>query len=258
MACAIPLGFRSNAIATTISTRDANCIAPRFLPRIAPPKRFPIVMAKELTDENAAIESVNAWIHGLGFLASIPAAIALLVAASHHSHGIFWACAVYGVSLSAMYLFSTLSHAVAQPERRKQMRSIDQGVIYTLIAGTFTPFIWSNMQGWPRVALLIFVWLAAAAGFYSKVLTQHRVDNMTSVTYILLGWVPAIALFWTTSLLCFGTMLLGGLIYTLGVLFLQNDHKAWYFHPVWHLMVILASATHYAGIWLFAVWHWDR
>jgi len=220
-------------------------------------------MAKELTDENASIEAINAWIHGLGFAISIPAGLCLVwLAASHppqsQSQGISLACLVYAISLSAMYLFSTLSHAVQTPERRYRMRSLDQGIIYTLIAGTFTPFIWSQMSGWPRIGLLLLVWIAAAAGFYSKVLTQHRVDNMTSITYILLGWVPSMVLFWSTSYWCFATMLLGGLFYTIGVLFLQNDHKYWLFHPIWHGMVIVASACHYAGIAMFAVLHWDR
>jgi hemolysin III len=215
-------------------------------------------MARVWNEEVAALERINAWIHGVAFLISVPAGIALAQLASNHHKSIWWACVVYGISLSAMYLFSTLSHAVKNPVGRHRMRSLDQGVIYTLIAGTFTPFIWSNMQGWPRIALLLFVWLAAAAGFYSKVLAKHRVDNMTAVGYILLGWVPAMALIGSTTTLCFLIMLLGGLLYTLGVLFLQNDHRRWYFHPLWHVMVILASASHYVGIALFAVLHWDR
>jgi hemolysin III len=215
-------------------------------------------MAKELTDDNASIEAINAWIHFIAFLVSIPAGIALARLASSQETGLWISCIVYAISLSAMYLFSALSHAVRDPEKRHRMRSLDQGIIYTLIAGTFTPFIWSQMNGWPRFALLSGVWIAALAGFYSKVLTKHRVDNMTAVTYILLGWVPSMVLYWSTSYWCFAMMLLGGLLYTIGVLFLQNDHKAWYFHPVWHLMVVLASACHFAGIAMFAVLHWDR
>lgn len=215
-------------------------------------------MALVWSDENAAVETVNAWIHGIGFVVSIPAGLALAQLARNQNQTMLVPCLVYGLTLSAMYLFSTLSHAVRDPVLRHRMRSIDQGVIYTLIAGTFTPFLWSSTQGWLRAALLVFVWLAAIAGFYSKVLAKHRVDNMTAVTYILMGWVPAMALYGSTTLVCFATMLLGGLLYTIGVLFLQNDHKRWYFHPLWHVMVILASASHYAGIALFAVLHLDR
>jgi hemolysin III len=215
-------------------------------------------MARIWTEENASLETFNAWIHGIGFALSIPAGFALAQLAIYYHPSMVVACIVYGLSLSAMYLFSTLSHAVRDPSGRHRMRSLDQGVIYTLIAGTVTPFIWSSMLGWPRILMITLVWLAAAAGFYSKVLAKHRVDNMTTVSYIVMGWLPAVALFWSTSTICFLTMLLGGLIYTLGVLFLQNDHRAWYFHPVWHVMVILASASHYIGIAMFAILRLDR
>lgn len=216
-------------------------------------------MARVWTEEVASIERINALIHGVGFLLSIPATCLLaLLAANAQSQTMVVACVVYGLSLMAMYLFSTLSHAVKHPTHRHRMRAWDQGVIYLLIAGTFTPFICSNMQGWSRTMLMLFVWMAALAGFYTKIMVRHRVDNMASASYILLGWIPAMVLFGSTSYLCFATMLLGGLLYTLGVVFLQNDHRAWYYHPLWHVMVVLASASHYAGIAMFAVLGWDR
>ncbi len=215
-------------------------------------------MAKELTEDNAFVETVNAWIHGVAFLASLPAGIYLANMARNQQRGMVLASIVYAVSLSAMYFFSALSHAVREPVLRHRMRSLDQGIIYLLIAGTFTPFILSQTTGWLRFGLLLFVWLSAAAGFYSKVLAKHRIDNMTSVYYVLMGWVPAMIMIWSATYLCFATMLFGGLFYTFGVLFLQNDHKAWYFHPLWHVMVVVASVIHYLGIAWFAVLGLDR
>lgn len=215
-------------------------------------------MAKTWTLENASEEKLNALIHGIGFVLSIPALLFLASLSFDRDTGLLVACIVYGCSLSAMYLFSMLSHAVKNPDQRHRMRALDQGVIYTLIAGTFTPFIWANMEGWGRGTLLAVIWIAALAGFLSKVFSKHRIDDMNPLWCILLGWGPAMVLFSFVSTLCFATMLLGGVLYTLGVLFLQNDHKEWYFHPVWHVMVILASATHYAGIAAFAVLGWDR
>jgi hemolysin III len=215
-------------------------------------------MAKTWTLENASQEKLNAWIHGLGLLLSIPAMLFLTNLSFQRDQGLALACIVYGCSASAMYLFSMLSHAVKNPTLRHRMRALDQGVIYTFIAGTFTPFIWANMEGWSRGALLAAVWVAAIAGFLSKVFSKHRIDDMNPLWCILLGWGPALVLYSSVSTICFATMLLGGILYTLGVLFLQNDHKTWYFHPLWHVLVILASATHYAGIAAFAVLGWDR
>jgi hemolysin III len=210
-------------------------------------------MARVWTEENAAQESVNAWTHGLGFIASIPCGFALCWYAAGRSQQLLVACAVYSMSLSAMYLFSMLSHSVREPRGRTSIRAIDQGTIYLLIAGTFTPFAWGALDGWIRALFLSLVWTAAVAGFYSKVFARHRVNNMTAVSYVLLGWLPSMVLFLYVPIACFGIMALGGLMYTVGTLFLQNDHRFWFFHAIWHTLVILASACHYAAIAAFIV-----
>lgn len=215
-------------------------------------------MARCLTKENSSQEALNAWTHGAGFLISLPAGIALNRFVIEQREQLVYACLAYSLSLSGMYLFSTLSHAVRNPDLRHRVRAWDQGMIYALIAGTFTPFTWAYMEGWARIALLAFVWIAAATGFYSKVLAQHRINNMTSVSYVLLGWIPAMVLLGHVSLECFATMAFGGVLYTFGTLFLQNDHRSWCFHAIWHLMVILASACHYIAIIIFPILQLDR
>jgi hemolysin III len=151
-----------------------------------------------------------------------------------------------------MYLFSTLSHAIRSPEWRHLYRRLDQGFVYILIAGTFTPFICAFVRGGWMWGMLAFVWLSAGLGFYSKVLSRHRIDNMASLTYLLLGWVPSIMLLSCVPWACFGWMALGGVLYSVGVWFLQNDHRGFFHHALWHVIVIAASACHYLTIWHFA------
>ena len=213
-------------------------------------------MAIQWTDENAAEEALNTWTHGTGFVLSLPAGFILTRLALEQRAELVWSCLVYSISLSAMYLFSTLSHAVREPKWRHRIRSLDQGFVYTLIAGTFTPFIWAYMESWPRLFLTSFVWGAAATGFYSKVFSNHRINNMASLSYILLGWIPAMVLFGYVPIECFGLMILGGILYTVGVLFLHNDHLSFYFHATWHSLVIVASLCHYIGIAIFPILRW--
>jgi len=213
-------------------------------------------MAIQWTNENASEEALNTWTHGAGFILSLPAGVLLIRIALDQRPELVWSCLVYSISLAAMYLFSTLSHAVREPNWRHRLRALDQGFVYGLIAGTFTPFIWAYLESWPRIVLMNFVWIAAATGFYSKVFSKHRINNMTSLSYILLGWIPAMVLFSYVPIECFGMMALGGVLYTVGVLFLQNDHRSFYFHAIWHSMVIVASLCHYLAIMIFAVMRW--
>jgi hemolysin III len=210
-------------------------------------------MAIVWTEENASQERMNTWTHGFGLAASVPAGMVLIAAGWQKSTLIFAACMVYALSLTLMYLFSTLSHWVKEPLLRHRVRALDQGFVYTLIAGTFTPFICAFLSGWLCVAMLAFVWGAAGVGFYSKVFSKHRINNMASLTYLLLGWVPAMVLFAYVPTGCFAMMAVGGVIYSLGVWFLQNDHRSDYHHAIWHVAVIVASGWHYAAIWIYAV-----
>jgi len=210
-------------------------------------------VSQEWNEETAYTETWNAITHGGGFLMSLPAVMAMVWLADQKHPVLTWVCLAYGASLSAVYLFSTLSHAVRNPRMRAKMRAWDQGVIFLLIAGTYAPFIYGYTEGWVRIATMVGVWTLAGLGFYSKVIAKHRINSMVPTFYLLLGWGPAMVLFPSVPWACFGSMAVGGLLYTIGTIFLHHDHRSWYFHPVWHVMVILASACHYFAILFFIV-----
>ncbi len=161
--------------------------------------------------------------------------------------GMQLACLAYATSAVAVFLFSTLSHAVYEPWMRQRMRAWDQGTIYLMISGTYTPFAYLYGGKW-QVGLLIFLWVVAGFGFLSKVGLQHRVHGITTTTYLALGWAPAIVLAPQVPFGCMIGMALGGVIYTLGVVFLVLDQRRKFFHGVWHVMVLLAAAVHYGSI----------
>jgi hemolysin III len=75
---------------------------------------------------------------------------------------------------------------------------------------------------------------------------------MASLSYLLLGWIPAMVLMGFVPIYCFSWMLLGGVLYSVGVWFLQNDHRSLFHHAIWHIAVIVASGCHYVAIWVFA------
>jgi hemolysin III len=199
---------------------------------------------------NRADEIANAITHGIGFLLSLVAMIFFWVITDGQPTGLRMACFVFTLSMSSVYLFSTLSHAVQEPRRRDHMRAWDQGTIYLLIAGTYSPFIWhGSPPGWTS-AVFLTVWGAAAYGFFLKVLAAYRVNAVSTVTYVLLGWLPALVLFAGTPIICSIWMVVGGLVYTSGILFLLRSDQVQYSHAVWHVMVILGSTCHCVAIFL--------
>jgi hemolysin III len=200
-------------------------------------------------------ELAHAITHGIGLLLSIAGGTVLIVRVL--ADGNLWriaGCSIFAAALIAVYAASTLSHSATKPRYRRLFRILDQGFIYLLIVGTFTPLALEYLRGSWWWLLLAGMWTVALVGCVSKVLFSHRIDAVTVWSYILLGWlpilpgraylelVPAAALWW---------VLAGGLCYTLGTVFLVLDVRRLHFHAIWHLSVLAGSICHYAAVFFF-------
>lgn len=200
-------------------------------------------------------ELANALTHGIGLLLSVFGASVMTW--SVWVHGDVWrmlGCSVYVASLVAVYAMSTLSHSVTAPRWRSAFRSLDQGFIYLLIAATYTPFALTYLRTGPWWVLLVAIWAVALFGFLSKVAFGHRVEAVSIWSYVLLGWMPVVAaplIMQQVPLVAFWGMLLGGVCYSIGTVFLICDKKVRHFHAVWHLFVIAGSVCHFLVILVF-------
>jgi hemolysin III len=212
-------------------------------PRLPP---APIFQAEELA---------NTVTHGIGLVLSIVGAIVLIARSlSQEDAYCVVGCAIFATTLIAVYAASTLSHAPLKPRLRHVFRSLDQGSIYLLIVGTCMPFALTYLRtGW---WFLFFglMWTVAVCGFVSKILFSHRVEAVAIWSYILLGWMPIVMVPWLVKAVpatALWWMLIGGLCYTGGTLFLVYDKKHPLFHAVWHVFVILGSTCHFLTILFF-------
>jgi hemolysin III len=204
-----------------------------------------------------AEEFINAATHGVGLVISVVGALVMMRIALPNDHA--WlaiGCGVYVTSLVAVYAMSTLSHSMTSPRWKSLFRRLDQAFIYILIVATYTPFSLIYLPGSFWLVLLVAMWIVALFGFAGKVFLAHRVEAVSVASYVVLGWVPVIALptlFRSAPLGAFGSMIAGGLFYTVGTLFLIYDERVRHFHATWHLCVMAGSACHFLGILLFVV-----
>ena len=159
---------------------------------------------------------------------------------------------IFIASAFAVFVASTLSHhLIHNPVTLHRLRAWDQGLIYVMISGTYTPLIWRFADDSWRMWVLVAIWLAAAAGFYSKVFVKHRGNSMSPLTYLLLGWLPAWWLVGVVSLGLFLWMLAGGLLYIFGISLLINDRKRKYLHAAWHVCVVIAASCHFLAVYQY-------
>ena len=201
-----------------------------------------------------AEEFVNTLTHAAGLALSVAGGCFLIAGAL--SAGDAWritGSAVFVATLTAVYAFSTLSHCTRRPGPRRLYRRLDQGFIYLLIAGTYTPFALIFLRsGWWWL-LTGTMWGVALVGCIGKIFFPDHCQRFAIWTYLLLGWLPAMAAGFLIHLVpghSLSWVLIGGLCYTVGTIFLFFDRHSVHFHPIWHLWVIAGSACHYYAIYI--------
>ncbi|MES9898137.1 MAG: hemolysin III family protein [Sedimenticola sp.] len=194
--------------------------------------------------------------HGLGALLSI-AGLAILVAFSA-LYGDAWhitSCSIYGVTLILLYTASTLYHGIPLPKAKQILRQIDHAAIFILIAGTYTPFTLVNLRGPWGWTLFGLVWAIAIAGVVLELVTKQRYRRLSIGLYLGLGWLVVIAIEPMLSTVATGglvLLLIGGLCYSLGVIFYVWKSLA-YHHAVWHLFVLAGSTFHFFAVLFYVI-----
>jgi hemolysin III len=201
-------------------------------------------------------EPINALTHGLGVLLSV-AALVVLVALSDGEPWRTVAFAVYGSSMVALYLASTLLHAVrASPPVLRRLRVFDHAAIFLLIAGTYTPIALVKVvevsPGWGW-ALFGAAWGFASLGVVFKLFWIDAPRWLSTGLYVGLGWMSLVAIVPLLAALPWGGLawlLVGGAFYSFGaVIYARRRPDPWPavfgYHEIWHLFVLAGSASHF-------------
>ena len=196
-------------------------------------------------------EIFNSVSHGVGGGLSIAGTVVLIVLAAIHSDA--WgvvSSAIFGASLVILYTMSTLYHAITNPRAKAFFRIMDHNTIFFLIAGTYTPITLVPLRGALGWVLFGIVWGAAVLGIVFNSIDLEKFRKPSVVCYIAMGWVIVIAIkpmLQKVSPLSLWFLLIGGLFYTVGVIFYVKKKKK-YFHSIWHLFTIAGSVFHYFAV----------
>jgi hemolysin III len=196
-------------------------------------------------------EKFNAWTHLVGAILATIGAVWMLVVAT--MSGDIWkiiSVAVYGVALVMLYSASTVYHSV-RGRAKVIMQKVDHFSIYLLIAGSYTPFCLVTLHGTWGWTLFGIVWALAIIGILQEIKPRSEARVMSIVIYAVMGWIVLVAvnpLVAALGMTGFIWLALGGVFYTVGIIFFAFDTKVRHFHGVWHLFVIAGSLLHFVAI----------
>jgi len=205
-------------------------------------------------------ELANALSHLIGTLLAIAATVLLVVKAARFGNG--WhivSSAVFGATMIMLFFSSTMTHWLRQGKAKNVFFTLDQIAIFTLIAGTYTPFTLIALHGPIGWVIFGLEWGLALTGITIKLVKPTQFNQGVNLFYILLyaamGWMVLIVIVPIfKSLPPMGVLwiLIGGLCYTIGIYFYRKA-RFHHHHLVWHLLVIAGAASHFFGIYYYVL-----
>ncbi|MDO8826183.1 hemolysin III family protein [Methylophaga sp.] len=207
-------------------------------------------------EQSGGEEIANAISHGVGLIGALIGTPFLITQAVRQGETAFVVgTSIFCATMIILYLGSTLYHALPAGKAKRIFRRIEHSAIYLLIAGTYTPFTFGVLKGSWGWTLFGIVWGLAVFGIALKIFQKKHHLILSTVLYLLMGWViviaiePLLANLPTAGLIW---LVAGGLSYTVGVVFFATDSKLQYGHFIWHLFVLAGTTCHYFAILWYA------
>lgn len=218
---------------------------------------------KEKRIQTIGEEVANSVSHGLMTVFGIVGLIMMLIKSTDEFQ--VASAIIFGISMIILYLSSTMYHALSFTGAKSVFKRFDHIGIYMLIGGTFAPIFLLlpafrvpifGMEGWLPLGLLLCIlqWVLIIAGMVFKSIWVYKFQTMHIVIFLLLGWS---GLYFMIDLYKYSPstmwlILLGGLSYSIGVIFYKQSDKL-YFHFIWHLFVGLGTILQFMAIYNYLI-----
>ncbi len=197
-------------------------------------------------------EPVNTWTHFITFFAAIIGLIFLVIETKDNIPKLI-TMTIYGVSVILLYGASTLYHWVKPVNYKSILRKLDHSAIYLLIAGSYTPVFFYGLTGTWKPVMLIAVWALAVAGILLKIRFIQVPRIISTVFYLILGWIALVPFVQLLNNLPVGAIILiiiGGVFYSIGAVIYATKCFNFFpnrfgFHEIFHLFIMMGSITHF-------------
>lgn len=205
-------------------------------------------MVREPSFREIAADGV---VHAVGLLAAIVGAIVMIAIIAVGSGPIeLVTVSIYVTGLLAMLGFSAAYNLARTSRHRELLRRFDQGAIFIMIAGTYTPFTVLGLEGAWEISLISVVWTIALLGFILKLFVPRRFEAMSLPIYLALGWTGVVATGPFVDAFdprILALLAVGGVLYSIGTIF-HIWRRLLYQNAIWHGFVVTAASVHYSAL----------
>ena len=212
-----------------------------------------------------AQDPVSCGTHVIGALAAFLGGFCFLARAVRESVPVMTLAAAmcFCLSMMALYSASAIYHfypGTAQSGGVKRfLRKMDHGMIYVLIAGSYTPFCLVLLPQPKGTRFCLVLWAVAIAGILAKLLWINAPRILSTAVYLIMGWAVVFVAkdFAVLGQPCLTLVALGGVCYSVGAVFYAikkpNISPRWTFHELFHLLILAGSLFHYLAVYFYVL-----
>ena len=202
-------------------------------------------------------EILNATSHSAGIILGIVSCVLCLIKASdvHACVG----SVIFALSVIVLYTCSTVYHSLKHGDAKKVMRILDHSTIFILITGTSIAITVTFVFPFAKLPAIIMCSISAVLSTVGTVLTfidQEKYKKVQLILYMVVGWISAVLIFPMYKYAPDPTVLiiliaLGGILYSVGMVFYIIGKKKRYFHFIFHLFVLAGTLFHFFSIYTY-------
>ena len=193
--------------------------------------------------------------HSAGIVLTLIGVPFLFIANTHLTPYSTLSILLLSLGLLFVYLSSTFYHYVEAFKLKEKLRVLDHVSIYWLITGSYAPVCFITLYDYSGLPIFFAVLTLSIIGTAFKIFSNNRFSQLSLVLYIVLGWLIVIDIKTLFSLINSGAkmlLILGGLSYTVGILFYLQE-KIKYNHAIWHIFVLIGSLSHYLLVLIYVI-----
>lgn len=158
-------------------------------------------------------------------------------------------------ALSAIGLYSASSYYHYLPlnhPRHTIFRKLDHSMIYVLIAGSYTAFVYHYLSAQASFIFLLVIWLIALFGIITKICWLNAPRILYTALYLIMGWAIIFyfpAFYQAMEPISLMLVALGGISYTIGgVIYMvkkPNISTDFGFHELFHCFILGGTLFHF-------------
>jgi hemolysin III len=199
-------------------------------------------------------------LHSVAFVAAPPVGVALVLHA--RGSGAQVGAAVFAASVTAMLGVSGLFHRGRwSPSCKRWIGLLDHAMIYTLIAGTYTPFALLVLRSGWQTPILAVAWSGAVIGTAAKLVRPNAPPWVAAALCLGLGWIAVVVFPQILASLGFAAaslLLAGGIAYSAGAIVYARRRPdpfphTFGYHEIFHVLVVLAVVCQYVTVAFFVL-----